>query len=254
MRIIVVGYGRVGARTARVLVEEGHDVTLVEILADKAERARKAGLDVIVGDGSDEEILKEAGVEDADAVGGLTGDPNINYQICVIARQYGCRTVMRVSEDFREDKYRQYADAVDEIIYPERLGAAGAKTALLGGNFNAIGDLTERLQVTVLTVPEGAPVVGERVSSLSFDRARVYAHGPSREPMTIPLPGTEVAAGDRLALVVETDAMSEVREALLGDAGGDARPVTSIEPVDLGAPDEAGDDADGADDTPATDS
>jgi hypothetical protein len=72
--------------------------------------------------------------------------------------------------------------------------------------------------------------------------------------MTIPLPGTEVAAGDRLALVVETDAMSEVREALLGDAGGDARPVTSIEPVDLGAPDEAGDDADGADDTPATDS
>jgi trk system potassium uptake protein TrkA len=222
MRIIVVGYGRVGARTARVLVEEGHDVTLVEVLADKADRARGADIDVIVGDGSDEDVLREAGIEEADAVGALTGDPNVNFQICVIARRYGCRTVMRVSEDFRQDKYREYADTVDEIIYPERLGAAGAKTALLGGNFNALADLTERLQVTVLTVPEGAPVVGKRVAGLSFDRARVYAHGPPREPMTIPLPGTEVAAGDRLAMVIETDAIDEVRRELLGDAADEA--------------------------------
>jgi trk system potassium uptake protein TrkA len=216
MRFVIVGYGRVGARTARILLEEGHDVVVVENVHEKVERARETGLTVVEGDGSDEATLAEAGVESADAVGGLTGDPNVNFAACLIGADYGCRTVMRISEDYREEIYRTYADDVDEVIYPERLGAAGAKTALLGGNFNAIGDLTERLQVSVLTVPEGAPIVGKRVAEISVDGARIYAHGRDRQPMTIPLPGTSVEVGDRLALLTDRDADAEVREALVG--------------------------------------
>lgn len=217
MRFVIVGYGRVGARTARVLREEGHDVVVVETNDLKIERAREAGVEVVHGDGSDESVLVEAGIDDADAVGGLTGEPNVNYAACIIGHRYGCRTVMRISEDFRKEKYERYADDVDEIVYPERLGAAGAKTALLGGDFNAIGDLTERLEVTVMTVSEGAPIVGERVSSLDRDDARVYAHGRSRREMTIPLPGTTIEAGDRLALIVEQAALDDVRAAWLGE-------------------------------------
>jgi trk system potassium uptake protein TrkA len=221
MRFVIVGYGRVGARTARVLLEEGHDVVVVETDDAKAQRAREAGVEVVHGDGSDESVLTAAGVESADAVGGLTGDPNVNYAACIVGRRHGCRTVMRISEDFREEKYRRYADDVDEIVYPERLGAAGAKTALLGGNFNAIGDLTEQLEVTVMTVPEEAPVVGRHVSSLDRDDARVYAHGRRREEMTIPLPGTTIEPGDRLALILRVEALPEVRRAWLGaDADG----------------------------------
>ncbi|WP_144906458.1 potassium channel family protein [Halobellus captivus] len=219
MTFIIVGYGRVGARTARVLHEEGYPVVVVENNPDKVERARKAGFEVVEGDGSNESVLKRAGVENAIALGGLTGDPNVNFAACMIGKQYGCRVAMRISEDYREEIYERYEADVDEVIYPERLGAAGAKTALLGGSFNAIGELTEQLRLTTVTIPEGSPVVGRKVNDIDLEgMGRIYAHGRKREPMTIPLPGTIVESGDQLALVVENDALDRVKTALLGDA------------------------------------
>ena len=218
MRIIVVGYGRVGARTARVLDEEGYDVVVVDNDREKVDRARETGLTVIHGDGADETVLQEAGIEDADAIGGITGDVSVNHKICLIGQEYGCRTVLRISEDVSSDKYEEYAAAADDVIYPQRLGAAGAKTALLGGSLNAIGDLTEALQLTTVTVDDDAPIVGQRVSEIDLpETARLYAHGHKRDPMTIPLPTTTVEAGDRLALVVEQDAVDEVTAILLGE-------------------------------------
>jgi len=218
MRFVIVGYGRVGARTARVLQEEEHELVVVDIDREKAERARQAGFEVVEGDGEDESVLREAGIESADSIGGLTGDPNVNFAACTVGAEFGCRTVMRISEDYREEIYDTYADEVDEIVYPERLGAAGAKTALLGGNFNAIGDLTERLQLTTLTITEGSPVIGKYVSDVDLGaNARIYAHGRNREPMSIPLPGTEIEVGDQLALISEREELQQVRKALLDD-------------------------------------
>ncbi len=217
MRLVIVGYGRVGTRTARILDEEGHEVILVENDPDKVERARTAGFEVVDGDGSNETVIREADLESAAAIGALTGDPNVNFTACLVGREFGCRTVMRISEDYSEEIYERYADDVDEIVYPERLGAAGAKTALLGGTFNAIGDLTEQLQLSVVRVPAGAPIVGQRVTDIDVpETARIYAHGREREPMTIPMPGTTVSTGDRLALILERDAQQQVQTRLLG--------------------------------------
>lgn len=217
MRIVIVGYGRVGARTTRILDKEGHEIVVVENDPEKVKRARNAGFEVIDGDGSNEAVLREADLESARALGGLTGDPNVNFTACLVGREFNCRTVMRISEDYSEEIYDRYADDVDEIVYPERLGAAGAKTALLGGSFNAIGDLTEQLQLSAVRVPQGAPIIGERVTDIDVpDTARIYAHGREREPMTIPMPGTTVSTGDRLALIHERDAQDQVRASLLG--------------------------------------
>ncbi|ESS09813.1 MAG: K+ transport system, NAD-binding component [uncultured archaeon A07HN63] len=217
MRIIVVGYGRVGSRTARVLAEEGYDVTVVDNDQLKVERAEEAGIDVVAGDGSDESVLDEVGVESADALGAITGDIETNHEICQLGASHDCRTVMRISEDVDESTYEQYVADADELIYPQRLGAAGAKTALLGGSLNAIGDLTEELQLTVVNVDDGSPVVGNRISEIDLPAtARLYAHGHASDPMTIPLPTTTVEAGDRLAMVVEHEALGEIETQLLG--------------------------------------
>ncbi|ERH06183.1 MAG: K+ transport system, NAD-binding component [Halonotius sp. J07HN4] len=218
MRIIVIGYGRVGARTARVLDEEGYDVVVVDNDREKVDRASETGLTVIHGDGVDESVLQEAGIADADAIGGITGDVAINHEICLLGQEHDCRTVLRISEDVSSERYEEYAAAADDVIYPQRLGAAGAKTALLGGSLNAIGDLTEALQLTTVTVDDDAPIVGKRVSEVDLpETARLYAHGHKRDPMTIPLPTTTIEAGDRLAVVIERDAVDEVTAILLGE-------------------------------------
>lgn len=217
MKFIIVGYGRVGARTARILKTEGHSVVIVEYDEGKAQAADRDGHDVIEGNGEDERVLESVGLAETDALAALTGDLNVNFAACMIANDYDCRTVLRIDEDYREDIYRKYAADVDEVVYPERMGAAGAKTALLGGDLNVLGDLTEHLTATSLDIPTGSPAIGDRVVNIDLPGgARIYAHGRRREPMTIPLPRTEIKSGDRVALVAEQASLEDVRAVLHG--------------------------------------
>lgn len=217
MKFVIVGYGRVGRRTATILTSEGHEVVIVENDPKKAAEAREEGLETVEGDGEDERVLEATGIDDADALGALSGDLNVNFTACMIANGYGCRTVLRIDEDYRQEIYEKYAADVDEVIYPERMGAAGAKTALLGGNLNVLADLTEQLTATTFNIPAGSPVIGRRVVEIDLPgNARLYAHGRRKEPMTIPMPRTEVQAGDRVALISEQAALDEVETALKG--------------------------------------
>ena len=220
MRFVIVGAGRVGLRTARVLAEEGHDVVVVEPDAAQAERAEKRGLEVVVGDGSREEVLLQAGVENADAIGALSGDLNVNFAACMIGKHHGARTVLRVDEDYREEVYREYSAEVDEIIYPERLGAIAAKNALLGGNVRAIVDVTPNLQVLDLAVTAESPMLGYTIGELELPgNSAVLAFGKAGEPMAIPLEDDSLEEGDRLAVLADFEVLEDVHRIIVGGGG-----------------------------------
>ena len=218
MRIVIIGAGRVGLRTARITANEGHDVTLVERDYDKAERARKQDFDVIEGDGSNEEVLMQADLDTADALGALAGDLNTNFVGCMVGKYHGCRTVMRIDEDYREEIYQKYADEVDEIVYPERLGAIGAKNALLGGNVTAIADLAENLQIVQFTVTRDAPMHGYTLSELDLPAgARLLAFGKEDDPLGLPFPDETLDVGARIAVLSEFESLEDVRQILVGN-------------------------------------
>jgi trk system potassium uptake protein TrkA len=227
MHFVIVGFGRVGMRTARVLREEGHDVTVVDVDANKAERAREEGFETVLGDCTDEDALDAAGIETAEAVAGLTGDLNANFAACMIANHHGCRTVMRIDEDYREEIYQQYAEEVDQVIYPERLGAIGAKNALLGGSIQAIADIAQNLQVVMITITKQSPMRGYSIEEVELPaQSRVLAFGKADGPMSIPLEDDSLEAGDRLAVLADFDVLGDVRRLLIGQeepptAGGE---------------------------------
>ncbi len=218
MQIVIVGAGRVGLRTARVLREEGHDVTIVEPDETMVRRAETEGFAVVAGDGSQEAILEQAGIAEADAVAALTGDLNINFTACLIAKHYGARTVLRIDEAYRETIYQKYAGQVDEVIYPERLGAIGAKNALLGGTIRAIADIAQHLQVVELTITDDAPVNGYTISELQLPAdARLLAFGKRDEPLAIPDEDASLEVGDRLVVLADFEVLNEVRQLLVGE-------------------------------------
>lgn len=87
MRAIVVGCGRVGSTVARTLAEEGWDVTAVDeteaALARLGDRWRGG---FVVGHGMDVALLREAGIESAEAVVVATDGDNTNIVVAQIAR------------------------------------------------------------------------------------------------------------------------------------------------------------------------
>ena len=218
MKFVIVGAGRVGLRTARALADSNHEVTLVDSTSEALDRARAAGFPVVEGDGAREEVLVAADIEDADAMAALTGDLNANFAACLIAKQYGCRTVMRIDEDYREAVYREYADQIDEVVYPERLGAIAAKNALVGGSVRAIADIERDLQLVEFTVTESSPMHGYNLSELELPgRARLLAFGNDEEPLRLPTPDDTLDAGTRLVILTAFDKLEDVRHIVVGD-------------------------------------
>jgi len=102
MKVIIFGCGRLGAFLARFLaVEKKGEVTVI----DRNPRAfRLLGTDFpgryVVGTGIDEDILKEAGIQEADAFVAVTDGDKINIVSALMAKElYGIqRVIARVSD------------------------------------------------------------------------------------------------------------------------------------------------------------
>lgn len=217
MRYVIVGAGRVGMRTARALREEGHQVVVIDPDESKVDRLHQEGVEAIRGDGSQESLLTSLDLDDVDALGALSGDILVNYIACMIADHYGCRTVMRVDDDYREYAFGKYSDSVDEVVYPERLGAIVAKNALLGGNIRAIADIARNLQLVELTVTDDSPMKGYTLSELELPAdARLLAYGGVEDALSLPDPDITLSTGDRLVVIADFDVLDDIRRIVVG--------------------------------------
>jgi trk system potassium uptake protein TrkA len=191
---------------------------LVDPDKDAVERARGEGFTVVHGDAASEEVLRSAGIEDADAVGALTGDLNANYAACAIANEYGCRTVMRIDEEYREEIYRKHVNEVDQIVYPERLGAVVAKNALTGGNIRAIADIEQSLQIVEFTVTADSPMEDYTLSELELPgTARLIAYGSKGDSLRLPTADDALENGDRVVILGDAKNLGEIRQLLVGE-------------------------------------
>ena len=218
MKFIIVGAGRVGMRTARVLKEENHESVLIEPDETKVERLRGSGFEVVRGDGSDEATLLGQDLETVDGIAALSGDLVANFIACMIGKRHGCRTVARVDSDDHEYLVGKYADSVDEVIYPERLGAIAAKNALVGGSVRAVADIAQNLQLLELTVTPGSPMRGYSLSELELPAdARVLAFGKEGRRLQLPDADASLEVGDRVVAIADSGVLREVEQIIVGE-------------------------------------
>ena len=108
MKIIIMGCGRVGAQLASLLDADGHQITVLDIDAHSFRRLPPSfGGTALVGDGTDEEMLKKAGIAEADAFVAVTQGDNRNVMGAQIAKNiFNVRRVIcRIYDPLRKDVY-----------------------------------------------------------------------------------------------------------------------------------------------------
>jgi trk system potassium uptake protein len=89
MKIVVIGYGRVGSRTVAELMKRGHQISLVDKEATRLSRASHLeGVDLVQGNGIDVDVQREAGIGDADMLLAVTRDDNVNLMAAQVARSH----------------------------------------------------------------------------------------------------------------------------------------------------------------------
>ena len=131
MKVIIMGCGRVGSELAKTLDLEGHQVSIMDINAHQFTRflpetfsGRK-----ITGNGIDQDALRRAGIEEADAFVAVTPGDNRNVMACQIAKHiFGVeRVVCRIYDPIREEMYHGLGL---RTISPTKVGARLIKEAL----------------------------------------------------------------------------------------------------------------------------
>lgn len=109
MRIVIAGCGRVGSDLALTLSEEGHDVSVIDNRPGVFDRLGSIfNGTTYEGLGYDVRVLREAGIEFADAFVAATNSDNANAMAVQLAqRVFGVpKTIARLDDPAREEAYR----------------------------------------------------------------------------------------------------------------------------------------------------
>ncbi|NQT04408.1 MAG: TrkA family potassium uptake protein [Dehalococcoidia bacterium] len=108
MRIVIMGCGRVGAQIAGLLEGEDHDITILDIDAYSFRRLPPDfNGTALLGNGIDEDVLKRAGIEEADVFVAMTQGDNRNVMAAQIAKHIFNvpRVISRIYDPLRQELY-----------------------------------------------------------------------------------------------------------------------------------------------------
>lgn len=178
MNIIIVGCGKIGQNLAEQLGEEGNNITVVDISAEKVQEV-STRLDVmgVIGNGATHAIQQEAGIESADLLIAVTGSDELNLLCCIVAKKSGnCHVIARVKqpEYSTDSSYLKEELGLAMVINPQYAAAEEITRVLRFPSAMKIDTFAGgRVELVKFRLPANSPLVGmsvrEVVSRLHCD-------------------------------------------------------------------------------------
>ncbi len=229
---MIVGGGEIGATLAEHLSRESKDVIVIE--ADEA-RVRElrdaADVSVVHGNGSNPEVLKAAGLDEAEMLIAVTNSDEVNIVASLVAtKQSVIRTnIARVRDpDLAAAVPALFEDdPLDLNINPEEVAARNIlKTLRVPGAAGVFDFADGRVQVGAFTVDQDCATVGvplfELANKFDFDFNIVAIS--RRGPAFIPDGRSQIEIGDKIYAAGSPEALSELAS-LLGKPNVDTRRI-----------------------------
>ncbi|MFA9516855.1 cation:proton antiporter [Halopenitus sp. H-Gu1] len=210
MRVLIIGGGRVGQELGERLEERGENVVIIEKKESAAETLRNDGFTAREADGTDIEVLRQAGAERAKIVAAVTGDDDTNLLVSQLANsKFDVEDVIaRVNEPENVDAFNELgvrtvsessstAWAIDNLI--ERPALSRWMTEL-----GKSGDVQE-IEVTDETL------AGRTVGDINDDLPEgcMVALVTRNEENTVPESDLKIEYHDHLTVLGRTEAVHE---------------------------------------------
>jgi trk system potassium uptake protein len=218
MYVIVTGGGKVGFYLARELVDQGHEVLVIERDARRAEEIEnELGSIVMVGDACEASVLKEAGAERADLVAAVTGDDEDNLVTCQVAKaRFGAgRTIARINNPKNAEIFRvlgidDTVSATDVVlsVIEQEIPDKHLVPLLRLANTNA--------QIVEASIEHGSRVAGQRLKDISLPSPATIAVIVRDGQAIFPDADTPILVGDDVVAFTTSENEPALRQALLG--------------------------------------
>ena len=210
MYVIIVGCGRVGSELAKLLSAEGHDLVVIDKNPIAFDRLGGTfnGL-TLVGNGFSLSLLKQAGIEKADAFCAVTNGDNTNLVSAQAAKKIFKvpKVIARVYDPQRAHIYK--ALGLD-IISGTILFAAMLRDKIIESRFSSY--LIETKELGVIEIEAKNSLVGKTIQEINIPGEFLVVAIRRLQDVIIPEPNTTLKAKDVLMAAVKVASLKRVKE------------------------------------------
>ena len=219
MYIVVIGGGRVGYYLTRALLEQGHEVLVIEKNSTVCEIINEElGSICIRGDGCEISTLAEAGTERADMLVAVTGDDEDNLVSCQVAKQKFNvpRTISRIRNPKNEVLFKKLG--IDITISSTNLLMEAIEEAVPTHPLTHLMTVRDKeLEIVEINIPPQAATIGKSIKELVLpaETTIILVISKDRKPQ-IPLPDILIEGEQSIIAVTPPDAEEALRTALRG--------------------------------------
>jgi trk system potassium uptake protein len=210
VKTIIVGGGKVGYNLFKTLKERGYEVTLIE--KDKEDSLRIAedfNMDVIWGDGTNLDVLVDAGIEEADIVAAVTGSDEENLVICQIAKlSFNTKkTIARVNNPKNTVMFKNLG--IDDTVCSTEVIANLIEFSLDKEDYRIISILERGSMVLAeLCIKETTPWSNKVVKDLDLPAECVLVSILRGDNVIYPRGDTKILVNDKVIIITNKSILS----------------------------------------------
>jgi trk system potassium uptake protein len=221
MRIVIVGAGKVGTFIAEDLVENGHEVVVVERDSHQVERRRVStglgSISWIVADACEISELARAQPELADVFLAVTGDDEDNLVTSLLAKQeFGVpRVIARVNHPANEWMFNEMWGIDVAVSAPHLLSALVEEAVSVGSIVRLLQVAGGKARLIEVTLDDGSPILGKTLVDAGFPRGSSVVAIVRAGNVVVPRGDTSFHVGDEVIVLVTDEAESEVTSLLV---------------------------------------
>lgn len=219
MYIIVVGGGRLGYYLTKALLDEGHEVLIIERDAAISQTINnELGSVCLRGDGCEAMTLAQAGTSRADMLIAVTGEDEDNLVACQVAKYKFevPRTIARARNPKNEALFKQLG--VDVAVSSTSIILEHIKHEVPSHPLMHLLTIQEKgLEIVEVTILPDSTTIGKQVRELSLPPESILSLiiRKERKP-TVPTGNTTLHEGDQIIAVTRPESVEALKSALTG--------------------------------------
>lgn len=219
MYIVIGGGGQVGYYLAKGLLQQGHEVLLLEKDGWRFKQlTEELGPAVFRGDACEARVLAEVGCDRADLVIAVTGEDEDNLVVCQVAKSrfHVNRTIARVNNPRNDELFSQLG--IDVTVSPTRSIQHIIEAEIPHHNIVPLMTLTKAgLSLVELTIPPDSPAAGRELRAMNLPRSVNIALVVRGEENITPSGDTVLEPEDRIFALATEAGEAALRQIVLGE-------------------------------------
>ncbi len=212
MKTIIIGGGKIGYNLFKTLIEREFDVTLIERDKETCLKiAEDFDTDIICGDGTNLEVLKDAGIENAEIIAAVTGSDEENLVICQIAKlSFNTKkTIARVNNPKNRVMFKNLG--IDNTVCSTEVIANLIENSLDMEDYQIISTFERGAMILVeLTIKDDNPWSNKPVRELSLPKECVLVSILRGDNVIYPRGDTIILSGDKVVIITNKTVLSMI--------------------------------------------